>query len=102
MSTFADSFTQLRDESLNSFDSVLHQDGYDPSQQFDSFTDQSDHAKVSNDDVFAHDPYSNGVGIGQDFGGSDGSLLPPLAEIEPDEGVALREWRRLRSIMIFS
>ncbi|KAK8574499.1 hypothetical protein V6N13_034234 [Hibiscus sabdariffa] len=78
MSTFADSFTQLRDESLDSFDSVPHQDedgnAYDPSQQFDSF--------VSNDDVF-----------GPDFGGPDGSLLP-------EEGVALREWRRENAVRL--
>lgn len=26
---------------------------------------------------------------------SDGSILPPLSEMQPEEGFALREWRRL-------
>ncbi|KAL4378640.1 hypothetical protein GQ457_02G022250 [Hibiscus cannabinus] len=103
MSTFADSFTQLGDDSLDSFDSVPHQeedingfDGYDPSQQFHSFPDHTDHPKDSNDDVFASDPYPNGVG----FDGSDGPILPPPAEMEPEEGVALREWRRENAIRL--
>lgn len=28
------------------------------------------------------------------FGGSNGPVLPPPADLEPEEGFALREWRR--------
>ncbi|XVE99736.1 hypothetical protein REPUB_Repub03eG0226600 [Reevesia pubescens] len=75
MATFPDSFTQLGDDSIDSVESVPHQeeDGsgyveYDPSQQFDSFAAESDLAEDSTDDVFASHPYTNGEGFGQDFG----------------------------------
>ena len=97
MSSFPDSFTQIDDDSM---DSVPHQEedvssyaGYDPSQQFE--------AEDSTDDVFASQSYTNGGEFGQDFGGSDGPVLPTPAEMEPEEGFALREWRRLRSTRIF-
>ncbi|XVF24099.1 hypothetical protein REPUB_Repub13aG0098200 [Reevesia pubescens] len=107
MSTFPDSFTQLGDESLGSVESVPLQEeddigyaGYDPSQQFDSFAAESDHAKDSTDDVFESQTYTNGEGFGQDFGGSDGPILPPPTEMEPEEGVALMEWRRENAIRL--
>ncbi|XWS07653.1 hypothetical protein CRYUN_Cryun41cG0007900 [Craigia yunnanensis] len=97
MSTFPDSFTQLGDDSV---ESVPHQEdedsdyaGYDPSQQFDSFVAKSDHPKDSTDVVFASQPYTNGEGFGQYFDGSDCPILPPPTEMEPEEGVSLREWR---------
>ena len=108
MATFPDSFTQLGDDSFDSVESVpLQEDdrsgyaGYEPSQQFESFAAESDPTKDSNDDVFAHQTYTNGEGFGQDFGGSDGPFFPPPSEMEPDDAFALREWRRLRSIENF-
>ncbi|XWS65863.1 hypothetical protein CRYUN_Cryun05aG0150400 [Craigia yunnanensis] len=107
MATFPESFTPLGDDSFDSVESVpLHEDdgsgyaGYDPSQQFESFAVESDPTKDSNDDVFASQTYTNGEGFGQDFGGSDGPILPPPSDMEPDEGFALREWRRENAIRL--
>lgn len=36
----------------------------------------------------------NGGGFDEGFGASDGPILPPPAEMQPEEGFALREWRR--------
>ncbi|GKV06009.1 hypothetical protein SLEP1_g17947 [Rubroshorea leprosula] len=45
-------------------------------------------------------PEQNGKDLGGDFGGSDGPILPPPSQMEPDEGFALREWRRLNAIRL--
>ena len=42
----------------------------------------------------AFSPEQNGKGFNGEFGGSGGPILPPPAEMEPEEGSALREWRR--------
>ncbi|KAE8684784.1 Clathrin light chain 3 [Hibiscus syriacus] len=43
----------------------------------------------------------NGEGVNGDHsGGSDGPTLPPPAEMEPEEGSALREWRRKNLIRL--
>lgn len=36
----------------------------------------------------------NGKGFNGEFGGLDGPILPPPADVEAEEGFALREWRR--------
>lgn len=96
-------------------------DGYvgcDPrlaSQRFDSFSNfVADSSPVygSSEEVFesqtAQDapPDSIFVGAGEfspeqsgsefsgGFGAADGPILPPLADMQPEEGFALREWRR--------
>lgn len=98
--------------------------GYDPrlsSQRFDSFaatnlvdseslkdsaTDSPIFHGSAGDDVFASQPLpetqsppsiyaeSNGKGFDGEFSASDGPILPPPVDMEPEEGVALREWRR--------
>lgn len=39
-------------------------------------------------------PEHNGKGLDEDFGASDGPVVPPPMDMEPEEGFALREWRR--------
>lgn len=100
-------------EPTRSFDD----DGYDPrlaSQRFDpySFRADSSPAYGSSEDVFgshtAHNssiphadvgagefsPEQNGTEFSGGIGVADGPILPPAMDMQPEEGFALREWRR--------
>lgn len=45
-------------------------------------------------------PEQNGQGFNGGFGVSDGQILPPPAEMQSEEGFALREWRRQNAIIL--
>ncbi|CAI9762223.1 unnamed protein product [Fraxinus pennsylvanica] len=103
-SSFTDFFDQGDSPSADfthSFD-----DGYivsDPSQQFDSFSNVTESEPAADASspppiyvstgAFSSDPH--------DFSAEsndNGPILRPPAEMEPDEGYALREWRRQNAI----
>ncbi|KAI8556935.1 hypothetical protein RHMOL_Rhmol05G0295500 [Rhododendron molle] len=67
---------------------------YADSRRFDSFSNFADGESAADD---ALSPERNGDG---GFVGSNGPILPPPAEMELEEGFALREWRRLNAIRL--
>ncbi|KAJ1396152.1 Clathrin light chain [Sesbania bispinosa] len=48
----------------------------------------------------AFSPEQNGEGVGGGFSASDEPILPPPADMAPEEGFALREWRRQNTIRL--
>ncbi|XP_022888941.1 clathrin light chain 2-like [Olea europaea var. sylvestris] len=102
-SSFTDSFDQLGADSPSADFTDSFDDGYlvsDPYQQLDSFSNVTESEPAADPSsppsiyvstgAFSSDPL--------DFSAEsndNGPILPPPAEMVPDEGYALREWRRL-------
>ncbi|KAM1069593.1 hypothetical protein EV1_001405 [Malus domestica] len=63
----------------------------------DAFATQPASEAFSPPSIYAE---SNGQGFDGGFGGSDDPILPPLAEMLPEEGFVLREWRRQNAIQL--
>ncbi|OVA13220.1 Clathrin light chain [Macleaya cordata] len=63
-------------------------DEHNPESLFSSMPESNGHGAA----------YDNGTDIDGVFTSSDGPLLPPPTDMEPEEGVVLREWRRQNAI----
>ncbi|GFP87803.1 clathrin light chain 2 [Phtheirospermum japonicum] len=89
-SSFPDSFDQFGGDSPADGENHSFGDGYlgpDPFSNFDSTAADSPRP-IYSEGEFASDP----VYFSSETNG-DGPILPPPAEMEPEEGYALREWR---------
>ncbi|XP_016437483.1 clathrin light chain 2-like [Nicotiana tabacum] len=90
--------------------------GYDPrlsSQRFDSFSNFAESESVNGpagDDspIFTSNSYEQPIHVPYEFSSfssevdatSDGAILPPPVEMQPEQGSALREWTRLNAIRL--
>ncbi|KAL3630575.1 Clathrin light chain 2 [Castilleja foliolosa] len=96
-SSFPDSFDKFGGESPAYGENHSLQDGYlgpDPFSNFDSSAAGSPRP-IYPEGEFASDP----VYFSSETNG-DGPILPPPAEMEPEEGYAMREWRRQNALRL--
>ncbi|KAK4745934.1 hypothetical protein SAY87_012246 [Trapa incisa] len=70
----------------------------------DVFGSRTAHNDLAPDTIFVgaggYSPEQNGSEFVGDFGVGHGPILPPPTNMQPDEGFALREWRRLNVIRL--